>query len=49
MKKAIIAIYLSMVASVVFAACTTQTVTYNGRMMTCTTCCFGNNCNTNCI
>jgi hypothetical protein len=32
-----------------YAACSTSTTTYNGRMVTCTTCCMGNNCNTNCF
>jgi len=49
MKKAIAGIYLAMVASVVWASCTTQTVTYNGKIMSCTTCCNGPYCNTNCF
>ena len=35
---------------VAYAGCTTNTTTYNGRMVTCTTCCMSNgNCNTNCF
>lgn len=49
MKKTIVGVYFAMVASVVWASCTTQTVSYNGRLITCTTCCYGNNCNTTCI
>lgn len=37
-------------ATAVYANCTTHTVTTSsGRMVTCTTCCFGGNCNTNCF
>ena len=31
------------------ASCRTHTYTVNGRMVTCTTCCMGNYCNTNCF
>jgi hypothetical protein len=31
------------------ANCTTHTYTVNGRMMTCTTCCYFGNCNTTCF
>ena len=31
------------------ASCSTHTYMYGGRMVMCTTCCFGNNCNTNCF
>lgn len=49
MKKVIVGIWLSMLATVAFA-CTTQTITMpDGRMMVCTTCCFGGNCSTNCF
>lgn len=34
--------------TVAIAACTTHTYFVNGRYVTCTTCCSGNYCNTNC-
>lgn len=49
MKKVIIGAYLALSSLAVLAACYTETVYYNGRYITCTTCCFGNNCNTNCF
>jgi predicted small secreted protein len=49
MKKAIVAIYLTTLASMTWAACTTNTIMSNGRMVTCTTCCYGSNCTTNCF
>ena len=33
----------------VFANCSTHTYMYGGRMVTCTTCCYFGNCNTNCF
>lgn len=30
------------------AACSTHTYWINGKSCTCTTCCYGNNCNTTC-
>lgn len=32
----------------VLASCTYSTYYVNGRMVSCTTCCYGNICNTNC-
>ena len=49
MNKYIAAIVLAMSATAAYAACTTHTYTSGGRMVTCTTCCYGNNCNTNCF
>jgi hypothetical protein len=49
MKKALIGAWLAVTASMVWATCTTNTVTYNGRIVTCTTCCFNGNCTTNCF
>ncbi len=49
MKKTIIAIWLAASATVTWAACTTHTVFQGGRMVTCTTCCYGSNCTTNCF
>jgi hypothetical protein len=30
------------------AACSTTTYDFNGRIVVCTTCCFGTNCTTTC-
>ena len=49
MKKAIIGAYLAFSTLAVWAACHTETIMYQGRMITCQTCCFGNNCNTTCF
>jgi hypothetical protein len=50
MKKIGLAIWLSMVATFAYANCTTNMVTYNGKLVTCTTCCTTNgNCNTTCF
>ena len=49
MKKALIAVWFAMTASLVWASCTTHTIMQGGRMVTCTTCCYGNNCNTTCF
>lgn len=51
MKKAAIigAIALSF-AGIAWASCTTHTLTTaNGRIIMCTTCCYGGNCTTNCF
>lgn len=32
-----------------FASCTTHTYMLDGRFVTCTTCCYGSNCNTTCF
>lgn len=48
--KAIIAAVLLTVSGAVYAACSTSTYIYNGKMVVCTTCCTGyNNCTTTCI
>ena len=49
MKKVLAALAAMGVATSVYAACSTHTYTVNGKMVTCTTCCYGNNCNTNCF
>ena len=49
MKKLLIGAWLAATASMVWASCTTHTYTVNGRMVTCTTCCYGSNCSTNCF
>ncbi len=49
MKKTLIALWLAAVASAAWAACSTHTYMINGKIVTCTTCCYGNNCTTNCF
>jgi hypothetical protein len=39
---------LSLTALPAYASCTYHTYTVNGRMVTCSTCCYGNQCYTNC-
>jgi hypothetical protein len=51
MRKLVI--YLALAAGIgiptaAWAACTTHTYYVNGRYVTCTTCCTGSYCNTNC-
>ena len=48
MKNFLIAAWLAVSSSMVWAACSTHTYYSNGKYVTCTTCCYGNNCNTNC-
>ena len=49
MKKVFVAIALAAAATATWAACTTHTVMSGGRIVTCTTCCTGSNCTTNCF
>lgn len=50
MKKALIGVVFVGLASVAYATCTTSTVTYGGKFVTCTTCCDSRgNCNTTCF
>ena len=50
MKKVLIGLWLTAIASVAYANCTTNTVTYpNGKMVICTTCCNNGHCNTTCF
>lgn len=49
MKKLLMGLGLSLVATVVYANCTTHSYTINGKFVTCTTCCYGGNCNTTCF
>jgi hypothetical protein len=49
MKKALISIALAVTATATWAACNTHTYFINGRTVTCTTCCYGGNCTTNCF
>jgi hypothetical protein len=48
MKKALIGIWIAATTLTTWASCVTHTYYQNGRYVTCTTCCYGNNCNTNC-
>jgi hypothetical protein len=49
MKKYIIGVVLALSAGVVYANCVTNTTFSGGRMTVCTTCCYGNQCQTTCI
>lgn len=50
MKKALIGLFLAATATAVWANCTTHTIMQNGRIVTCTTCCYaGGNCTTSCF
>jgi hypothetical protein len=49
MKKLFVGICFSLTATLVYASCTTHTIMQGGRMVTCTTCCYGGNCNTTCF
>ncbi len=49
MKKLVILIGGALFATAVYASCTYQTITTpSGRVVTCTTCCYGGFCNTTC-
>ena len=49
MKKFMAAVAGLVFAGAAYAACTTHTYMVNGKMVTCTTCCYGGNCNTTCF
>jgi hypothetical protein len=50
MKKLIVGLLGLTFATAVYARCSTHTITTaDGRMMTCTTCCYNGNCTTNCF
>ncbi len=49
MKTLFIGFYLACAATATWAACSTNTMYYNGKYVTCTTCCNGNNCTTTCF
>ncbi len=49
MTRIVAALVLATAASAAYATCTTHTIFQGGRMVTCTTCCFGGHCTTNCI
>lgn len=48
LSLAALAVVVLLQAAPALASCTYHTYTVNGRMVTCTTCCYGNMCNTNC-
>jgi hypothetical protein len=48
MKKLALAIAALSFASAAYAACTVNSYYINGKYVTCTTCCYGGNCNTSC-
>ena len=48
MRKIILAAALAISPVLAWAACTTHSYWVNGKYTTCTTCCFGSNCTTNC-
>ena len=48
MKAIVFAVGL-LLSGVAVAACATHTYFQNGRIVTCTTCCYGNNCTTTCF
>lgn len=47
--KYLVAIWALASAGLVYANCTTHSYYYNGQYVTCTTCCYGGNCTTNCF
>lgn len=49
MKKAAAFIASVLIATGAYAQCRTHTITGNGQMVTCTTCCYYGNCNTTCF
>lgn len=50
MKKYLVAIALTVATTVAYAACLTNTiVTPDGKVIMCTTCCYGGNCTTTCV
>jgi len=48
MKKLIFVLGL-LASGAAAASCVTHTYFVNGRIVTCTTCCFAGNCTTNCF
>lgn len=52
MKKflaTVLAVFAGAYANVAYASCSTHTYIVNGKMVTCTTCCYYGNCTTNCF
>ena len=48
LNKLMVGIGLAAVSAVVYASCTTTTVISDGTVKICTTCCYGNQCQTTC-
>jgi len=48
MSKILFAVWALTLAGAAYA-CSTSTVIYGGKMVTCTTCCVGGSCTTTCI
>lgn len=48
MKRIIIAAVIALTATAAYASCTYYTIMQNGRMVSCTQCCYGNSCTTTC-
>lgn len=47
-KKLLMALAIAGIPAIAWASCTFQTYYINGQYVTCTTCCYGNTCNTVC-
>jgi hypothetical protein len=45
----VLAVFAGAYANVAYAACSSHTYIVNGKMITCTTCCYYGNCTTNCF
>lgn len=46
--KYLFALWLVSASAMAYASCTYHTYFVNGRSVTCTTCCYGANCQTSC-
>lgn len=49
LAKLLLATILSLNILTAYAACTSSTIMSDGKIVTCTTCCAGNHCNTTCF
>ena len=50
MKKKVLAfLAIAAFAGAAYASCRTHTYWIDGTFISCTTCCYGNNCTTNCF
>ena len=48
-KRFLAALGIALITTGAWAQCTSHTIWNGGRMIMCTTCCYGANCNTNCF
>ena len=48
-KRILAALGIALITTGAWAQCTSHTIWNGGRMIMCTTCCYGSNCNTNCF